>query len=86
MKHKTAGLLDDLAAMAGCDYLSDLRFPRFWGRARRALEAVRPADYPLREWNDAVEYLTEEPRSFDAPEQAAAYLLRALAQKEAFVG
>ena len=49
MKHKTAGLLDDLAAMAGCDYLSDLRFPCFWGRARRALEAVRPADYPLRE-------------------------------------
>ena len=85
-RETTAGFLDNLAATVGCDYLSELRCACFSGKIRRALEMVCPADYALREWNDAVEYLTDEPLCFDNPDQAAAYLLRALAQKEAFAG
>ncbi len=55
-------LLDALALKAGCEYLSDLRCLDAWKRARlvRALKDI-PADAAgLKEWNDAVQYLSRD--------------------------
>ena len=63
-----APLLEYLAGRCHCVYLSDLRFLNEAQRRRlaREVEAVSADAVPLREWNDALEYLTGRP-----PEQTA---------------
>lgn len=53
-------LLDALSMQADCTYLSDLHHLNAWQRARliRALEQTPSDAAELREWNDALEYLT----------------------------
>lgn len=68
------GLLDILAAKNGCMYLSDLA-----GAGRSAilphhLWELRPEEFSLREWEDAVQYLTGEKLTFSSQEQAREYL------------
>lgn len=61
-------LLDALSMWADCRYLSDLKYLDEWRRARlaRALEKL-PADAAdLKEWNDALQYLSR-----DAPQETA---------------
>ena len=55
-----APLLDHLADRCHCAYLSDLRFLNEAQRRRLAceIEAVSADAASLREWNDALEYLT----------------------------
>ena len=57
-----------------CMYLSDLQQPRLLPAIRRALCNIPPEQFSLWEWQDAVAYITEEPLSFESPEQAADYL------------
>lgn len=61
-------LLEVMQARMNCEYLSDLhqlsavdrkRLSREWGK-------IRPEDASLREWNDALVYLSNNP-----PEQTA---------------
>ena len=61
-------LLEYLAGRCHCVYLSDLRFLNEAQRRRlaREVEAVSADAVSLREWNDALEYLTGRP-----PEQTA---------------
>lgn len=71
---KTMGLLDILAAKSGCMYLSDL------SEGKRLLlphdlMGIEAEAFSLREWEDAVSYLTGEERSFETPEQAKQYLI-----------
>jgi len=43
-------LLEALAELAGCDYLSDLRNPRFLTAVRGALEQIPAEAYPAAQW------------------------------------
>jgi len=72
-------LLEALSIQADCTYLSDLKHLDGLRRARlvRALERVPPDAAELREWNDALEYLTGAQPRADA-EQARAALITGL--------
>ena len=79
---KTMGLLDILAAKSGCMYLSDLAV----GKVLLLPHYLRELDadaFSLREWEDAVSYLTGEERSFETPEQAKQYLIGCTPKKGA---
>lgn len=73
------GLLELAASRLGCEYLSDLRYIDGLQRARlsRQLEKVPDSAVSLREWNDALEYLTGQPPE-PTPEAAKARLLQTL--------
>lgn len=73
------GLLDMLAVHANCDYLSDLPHLDIWQKMRlaRVLENISADTATLREWNDALEYLTGANACINA-EQARAALIAGL--------
>lgn len=56
-------LLDLLSIQMGCMYLSDLRFLSLEQRRYLAqrLDRLTPRQEDIREWNDALEYLTGAP-------------------------
>ena len=55
-----AGLLETLAARAGCMYLSDLHQPECLPTIQQALQSITPSQFSLWEWQDAVAYITGE--------------------------
>lgn len=61
-------LLEIMQARMNCEYLSDLHQLSDVDRKRlsREWEKIRPEDASLREWNDALAYLSNNP-----PEQSA---------------
>ena len=71
-------LLDLLAIQMKCEYLSDLRFlsPEQRQYLAHKLECLTPREEDIREWNDALTYLTEAPPETTA--QAAKERLVAL--------
>lgn len=69
------GLLDDLQMRLGLEYLSDLRFYNY-KKIKAAVEDISAEDYTLAEWNDAVEYLTNEPMQFASACEAREFLLK----------
>ena len=56
-------LLDLLSIQMGCMYLSDLRFlsPEQRRYLAQRLDRLTPRQEDIREWNDALEYLTGAP-------------------------
>lgn len=56
-------LLDALASIAGCSYMSDLRYLDSWQRIRltRVLENIPTDMAGLDEWNDTLVYLGRDP-------------------------
>lgn len=56
-------LLDLLSIQMGCMYLSDLRFlsPEQRRYLAQKLERMTPREEDIREWNDALDYLTGAP-------------------------
>lgn len=76
-----AELLDEIAAQLGCRYLSDLKHLSGGRRKLLAqdLKAVRADAAALREWNDALCYLTETPPA-QTQEAAKALLIERLQQ------
>lgn len=54
------GILDLLAKRMGCGCLSDLHYLPENERLRMAdeIERIPALEYPLREWSDALEYIT----------------------------
>ena len=76
-------LLEFMSAQMGCEYLSDLRF--LSGERRRELarrlEPLSPGAGDMRDWNEALEYLTGAPPEKTAA-QAQKTLIRLLAQSD----
>ncbi|MBU5627654.1 hypothetical protein KQI82_12120 [Oscillibacter sp. MSJ-2] len=72
-------LLEAMQLHAGCEYLSDLRQLQGWQRLHlaRVLEGVAAEAAPLREWNDALAYLSRE-RPRETAEAARARLILSL--------
>ena len=71
-------LLEDLAGLAGCDYLSDLRCaPSFRYPIFVALSLLFAED----QWTDAVKYIVDETAVFSSAKEAYAFLRKSLAEK-----
>lgn len=73
-------LLDLMAIQMGCDYLSDLRFLSSAQRELLAekLKRLPVRDDDLRDWNDALEYLTGDSIPKVTAEAAMAALVSGL--------
>lgn len=74
-------LLDLLSIQMGCMYLSDLRFLSLEQRRYLAqrLDRLTPRQEDIREWNDALDYLTGEPPE-DTAQAAKDRLVHLLSQ------
>lgn len=74
-------LLDLLAIQMGCMYLSDLRFLSLEQRRYLAqrLDRLTPRQDDVREWNDALDYLTGAPPE-DTAQAAKERLVHLLSQ------
>lgn len=75
---KNPSLLDYIAEKTGCSYLSDLHNKGRTGQIYEVIAGIAPSDYDLKEWEDAVRYITSTMASFDDSSQAAEYLLHQL--------
>lgn len=75
---RKTGLLEYIAERAGCGYLSDLHSRKRSPHIYEVIANIAPCDYDLKEWEDAVRYITGETVSFKDGCQAAEYLLRHL--------
>ncbi|WP_154018890.1 hypothetical protein [Anaerotruncus rubiinfantis] len=74
-------LLDDLAKLAGCEYLSDLRHcPYYRYPLFLVLPQIPAEDYSVSEWNRAIGYILGQPADFPTAAQAYQFLTRALAE------
>lgn len=74
-------LLELLSIQMGCMYLSDLRFlsPEQRRYLAQRLDRLIPRQEDIREWNDALEYLTGAPPE-DSPQAAKQRLIHLLSQ------
>ena len=58
-------------------YLSDLKFIRNTQKIKSELEKLSPQDFPVKQWNDAVSYLTKNKVNFSSGIEAKNFLLGA---------
>lgn len=70
-------LLHILSERTGCMYLSDLKFIRDTEKIKSELEKLSPQDFPVKQWNDAINYLTETKVDFSSEMEAKNFLLGA---------
>ncbi|MCR2032919.1 hypothetical protein [Anaerofustis stercorihominis] len=76
MKEKSyLGLLENLSFKVGCMYLSDLRYNENLYNIQHELRSIDPNIYSLKEWNDAVNYITGERYEFDNVNEALDFLI-----------
>ncbi|WP_294466738.1 hypothetical protein [uncultured Anaerofustis sp.] len=76
MKDKSyLGLLEYLSFKVGCMYLSDLRYNENLYNIQHELRSIDPNIYSLKEWNDAVNYITGERYEFDNVNEALDFLI-----------
>lgn len=73
-KKDFGGLLETLSMKAGCRYLSDLRYPEQLVFVKHALYKIEPDRFSIREWNDAVNYITGQSLCFKDRTEAVEYL------------
>lgn len=76
-------ILDLLSIQARCPCLSDLKYLDGWQRARlaRDLERVIPDEADLKDWNDALVYLSRYPPQ-ETAEAARERLIHVLSQPQ----
>lgn len=76
-------LVEYISYKIGCTYISDL--PRLDGlgkmKAARVLNDVQADVYPLKEWNDALQYIVHGSAELTA-EEARAALMRKLCDRQ----
>ena len=64
MEHQS-GLLERLHSQVGCEYLSDLRQIWFFNlKAKEYLKVIHTTEYPVWQWEDAIQYLYGEKKVF----------------------
>ena len=78
------GLLEYLASIVNCTCLSDLHTVSQSEKDVLAalIRMIRPQEYPLRQWNDALEYLAQI-NPFTTAREARAALLQYLTNRTA---
>ncbi len=72
---ESLGLLEYLSVNAGCMYLSDLPQEKYRLIIEHTLWGLSCERFSLREWNDAVTYITGQEHVFVTKEQAWQFLL-----------
>lgn len=73
--HTKLGLLDEIAKMLGCTFISDLHQSFWLGHNFELLKQLNANDYCVTEWNNAIIYLTGNEMNFSTAQQAKDYLL-----------
>ena len=68
-------LLDRLTVLTQCAYISDLRVVNYRRSISKAVCAIPTEDYSLKEWNDAVFYITGKQAYYKSAEDARKVLL-----------
>lgn len=68
-------LLDRLTILTQCAYISDLRGMNCRRSISKAVRLISAKDYSLKEWNDAVFYITSKKVHFKCVEEARKELL-----------
>ena len=70
------GLLENISALAGCIYLSDLHcYPsRYNVSILKAVRQMKEHSYSLKEWTDTVCYITGSTGDFKSVEEAVSFL------------
>lgn len=68
IKNSKADLLEQLAKIVGCEYLSELKEYRYRNSICEAVKAIPFYSYPAAEWNQAIRYLLCQYHGFDAEE------------------
>jgi len=63
MAEKTSDIFETLLAKVGGEYISDLSYiaEKNPEAIQYVLVSISPSDFPLRQWNDALEYLVKAP-------------------------
>ncbi|PJJ31006.1 hypothetical protein [Lacrimispora celerecrescens] len=74
-KNARAGLLDRIAANSGCMYLSDLRNCIYKRCCRFVIAEIPADDYPVKVWEEAINYMTGTEEDFKTAEEAKQRLL-----------
>lgn len=74
----TPSLLDHLALSLESCYLSALRNEALYPSLYHALLSCPAGDWPLRDWKDALHYLTDEHCAAESCEEVRTQLLKAL--------
>ncbi len=75
---ETTCLLDQLVIELDCGFLSNLHQPQWQRSLAATLSHVQAGQYPLKEWNDAISYILEQPVAFQTQQEAYLYLLKKL--------
>ena len=68
-------LLLVLSEKIGCMYLSDLKFIEDKGKIKSELKKILPQDFTLKQWNDAITYLTGQEKEFSSKIDAKRFLI-----------
>lgn len=76
-------LLEWLTQETNCPYLSDLKQQTYWPALLRALHRAPRDRWPLREWQDACQYLIGDCACAENEEQARACLEEKLSHPRA---
>jgi len=66
-------LFEELKNIVRCECISDMRYPPWTERARRAIAQMELDAYPLSALSDAAEYLYSEKLSFASSSAAQTY-------------
>ncbi|MCQ4640761.1 hypothetical protein NE647_10000 [Blautia coccoides] len=78
---KSLELLDYLSTKAGCMYMSDLHQAKNFLAVHHALRELSPDAFAVKEWNDAVWYITGEQHDFGSSDEAEKYLAEYIMNK-----
>lgn len=68
-----SNLLAYLAIYCRVDYISDLKLTP---KCKQVISEMKPNIYPLSEWNDAVQYLCKEKKTFDSEKKAKDFIIK----------
>lgn len=69
-------LLEEISRKVDCMYISDLQHSNLLPLIRTAVKELSIDRYSLREWNDAVSYITGKDCEFKSQKEAADYLMK----------
>lgn len=82
MEMREVDLIDELYEQVGCDFISSLRNPRNYPAIFVVLNRMEPKDYPLRQWLDAVQYISGRTENFHSSSEAWEFLKSFLSQNK----
>ncbi|WP_313525307.1 hypothetical protein [Anaerotignum sp.] len=84
-QYVSKNLLDYLTESIGCRYLSDLHHKHLHSAILYQLSRIRPEDYSLGTWIDAIEYILDLTCMFTSSQEAYNFLCHKLSRKRGSV-